>query len=74
MAVDLFEIGTHPLHHDLLVDVDHVSMADSVPVHDRSHLNARGELAHPCLGGEDAHLRLRQIVENNLRHRAERSF
>ena len=63
------EIRAHAFEHDLPVDVDHVAVADVVRVDHGGHLDARAEFA----GLGDArqkidYLRVREIVEDDLRH------
>ena len=59
------EIRAHPFQHDLAVDVDHVAVADFVRVDDGGHLDARAEFAGLRDRAEDAHLRFRQVVEDD---------
>ena len=39
-GVYLEEVGAHPLHHDALLDVDHVRMSNAVVIDDVGHLHA----------------------------------
>ena len=71
--IDFAKIGAHPFHHDLAVDIDHVTVTNMTLVHHVAHLHARWELAWLTLRAKNRHLRLREIVENILRHRCERA-
>jgi hypothetical protein len=71
-AVDLDEVGAHPLEHDLLVDVHHVPVADAVRVDDVHHLHAGAELAGLGDAGVDGDLRLREVLEHGGGHVAVR--
>ena len=50
-----------------------MGVANPFFVHDIGHLRARGELARLRLRAKDRHLRLHEIIENNLRHGSERT-
>ncbi len=59
------EVRAHAFQHDLLVDVDHVGVADFAAVHDVGHLHARPQFVGLRLHGEDADLAGFQIVERS---------
>ncbi len=66
-AVDLQKIRAHAFQHDLLIDVDHVGVADLAAVHDVGHLHARLQFVSLRLHGEDADLAGLKIGGDHLR-------
>ena len=72
-CIDRPKIGAHSFTHDLRRDIDHMRVTDSALVHHIAHLHARAEFARLRSSGEDRHLRLREIIENNSRHGCERT-
>ena len=57
----------------LLVDVDHVRVADLAAVHHVGHLHARAQFVGLRLDGEDAHLAGFQVVQHGARHVGQRA-
>src|SRR5262249_9736622 len=61
-------VGAHALHHDLLVDVDHVRMPDLAAIDHLGHLHTRFQLVGLHLNGKDTNLAILELFQYLGRH------
>jgi len=73
-SVHARKVRTHPLQHDLPVNVHHVRMANLPPIHHVSHLNPRSQFVRLHLHRKNRNLACLQVVQDRARQITQRTL
>ncbi len=73
-SIDAVEVCPHALHHDLVINVDHVGVAHAPAIHDIGHLHARFQLVALYIHRKNADLAGLHVVGDFPRKTGERAF